>query len=35
VSAPAPEAGKPWDRRVDFTASGDDTTGSQSVFKPA
>jgi mannose-6-phosphate isomerase-like protein (cupin superfamily) len=35
VSAPAPEAGKPWDRGVDFTANGDDTTGSQSVFTPA
>ena len=35
VLTPAPEAGKPWDRGVDFTANGDDLTGSQSVFKPA
>jgi mannose-6-phosphate isomerase-like protein (cupin superfamily) len=35
VSAPAPEAGKPWDRGVDFTANGDDITGPQSGFKPA
>lgn len=35
VLTPAPEAGKPCDRGVDFTANGDDLTGSQSVFKPA
>ena len=35
VLAPAPEAGKPWDRGVDFTTNCDDITGSQSVFKPA
>ena len=27
VLAPAPEAGKPWDRGVDFTANCDDITG--------
>ena len=33
VSTPAPEASKPWSRRVNFTANGDDIT--RSVFTPA